>query len=174
MKVALVGWADPLFAGMIEGDGHTLCLSGRDQMNACDIAFICVPQPEVDDVMRWLRVPLIVIRTTMPEFCRDHEWTTFANSPHIHVVYQPICDTWLGLVVAAGTKAQEVCDFWRPILGEDATYVATSWRQAERIRATVEQYTDGLLTPLERKLLELMGDGVRTVLDHQRRVSLAD
>ena len=162
---------------------------GVDEVRECDIAFVCMPTPPgpdgrldtsaVDDVLSWLRVPLIVIRSTMPEFCRDHEWTTFANSPHIHVVYQPTFKESLGLVVAGGTKAAEVCDFWRPILGPETCYVATNWGMAERIRASVVRWREELyavcgLTDLEKELLGLLGDGVRTVLaNHQGSVPLA-
>ena len=193
MKVGIVG-----MCGVAQGvdyivesehEVHSSSYCTREEINTCDIAFVCVPTPmgedgrrdtsAVDEEMKWLRVPLIVIRSTMPEFCKDHEYTTFANSPHIHVVYQPTFKESLGLVVAGGTKAAEVCDFWRPILGPETCYVATNWRTAEQIRATVVRCREELyavcgLTDLEKELLGLMGDGVRTVLDNQGCVSLAD
>ena len=130
----------------------------KSAINECEIAFVCVPTPSgpdgrldvsaVDDVLSWLRVPLIVIRSTMPEFCKDHEWTTFAGQPGIYVVYQPEfigespfapwqAESDVGLVVAGGTKAQAVCDFWKPILGPRVTYIATDWQTAAQIKFAV-------------------------------------
>ena len=188
MKVGIVG-----MGGVAQGvdyivesehEVHSSSYCTREDINTCDIAFVCVPTPTgedgrrdtsaVDDVMKWLRVPLIVIRSTMPEFCRDHEWTTFADSPNIHIVYQPTFEGGIGLVVASGTKAQEVCDFWRTILGPETCYVATDRRKAEGIRAIIAEYRLTELNCFEKDLLGLMGDGVRTVLDHQGLISLAD
>ena len=119
----------------------------KDRVNECDIAFVCVPTPTnsvgsvdislVESVLMWLHVPLIVIRSTMP-----------AGAFIPNVIYQPefigesAFAPWreesdVSLVVAAGEKAQEVLDFWKPILGPDVAYIATDWRTAAEIKYAV-------------------------------------
>lgn len=48
----------------------------QDEINACEAAFVCVPTPQgpggaadlsaIDDVFSWLRVPVAIIRSTVP------------------------------------------------------------------------------------------------------------
>jgi len=129
----------------------------EDDINTCDIAFVCVPTPTdtdgnvdcgaVRDVLGWLTVPLIVIRSTM-----SAQWdvAAFVINQHTgrHIVYQPEFigessfapwreETDVGLVVAGGERAQEVIDFWKPILGPRVQYIATDWRTAAEIKYAV-------------------------------------
>ena len=120
----------------------------RALVDTCDIAFICVPTPAgedgvcdtsaVDEVLSWIKCPLVVIRSTMPA---DYEAPS-------HVVYQPEFigessfapwreETEVSLVVSAGEKAQAVLDFWKPILGPQVQYIATDWRTAAEIKYAV-------------------------------------
>jgi UDPglucose 6-dehydrogenase len=66
-----------------------------DQVNDCDIAFICVPTPcpdkdeldtsIVEEVIKWCLCPLIVIRSTVnPGFT-----ARMAKKTHKHIVFQP-------------------------------------------------------------------------------------
>lgn len=53
----------------------------RDQINTCDAAFVCVSTPQgangacdtraIDDVFSWLRVPVAIIRSTVPPGTTD-------------------------------------------------------------------------------------------------------
>lgn len=67
----------------------------RDEINACDIAFICVPTPNpnkgkldtsiVEEVVAWCNCPLLVVRSTVnPGDC--DRWTKKYNK---HIVMQP-------------------------------------------------------------------------------------
>jgi len=119
-----------------------------DRVNECEIVFVCVPTPTKDngivnttavgEVLSWLDAPLIVIRSTMSD-----EYYKHANT-----VYQPEFigespfapwreETDVSLVVAAGEKAQEVLDFWKPILGPRVAYIATDWRTASEIKYAI-------------------------------------
>ena len=139
----------------------------KDRVNECDIAFVCVPTPTddngevdtsaVEEVLGWLEVPLIVIRSTIPVAFGYKEIGGTAGGPMTvyrdwgderKIIYQPefigesAFAPWreesdVSLVVAAGEKAQEVLDFWKPILGPDVAYIATDWRTAAEIKYAV-------------------------------------
>lgn len=59
-----------------DGTFSTTTAQLRDQANACDLAFVCVPTPmladgscdtsAVTDVLAWLNAPVIVIKSTVP------------------------------------------------------------------------------------------------------------
>lgn len=67
----------------------------REQVNACDAAFVCVSTPPaadgscdlraIDEVFSWLRVPVAIIRSTIPPGMTDGLWqdygVTVAFSP---------------------------------------------------------------------------------------------
>lgn len=70
-------------------------LGSKEEINECDISFICVPTPMgesgkcdtsiVEEVLRWVDTPLIVIRSTVPVGFTDY-WNTMLNN---RVVFQP-------------------------------------------------------------------------------------
>lgn len=136
---------------------HNLTWEGdRQAVNTCDLAFVCVPTPSgedgrldtsaVEEVLSWLTVPLVVIRSTMPAFCADYEW----DGEHLRtMVYQPEFigespwapwreETDCTLVVAGSNSfpdsARQVLDFWKPIIGPKARYLATTWQTAAEIK----------------------------------------
>lgn len=81
MKAAIVGVGvvgtamKALVSDAVDYDVKTHPDSRRNDVNACDIAFVCVPTPRaadgscdtsiVEEVVRWLKTPLIVIRSTI-------------------------------------------------------------------------------------------------------------
>lgn len=141
----------------------------RDEMNACDIVFICVPTPTgdngevdtsaVEEVLEWLEVPLVVIRSTMPPAwpgdwinsadgtpgwdTRMAQWRSLAYQPEF-IGESPFApwreESDVSLVVAGGEKAQEVLDFWKPILGPRVRYIATDWRTAAEIKMAINTH----------------------------------
>lgn len=72
-------------------------LGSQEEINRCDISFICVPTPQaadgscdtriVEEVLQWLETPIIVIRSTVPVGFTDK--ANFNKPPHIHVIFQP-------------------------------------------------------------------------------------
>ena len=78
MKTAIIGlgWVGKaqysLFPNSVIYDRN---YPNKEEVNSCDVAFVCVPTPcidegkldisIVDEVVRWLRTPLIVIRSTV-------------------------------------------------------------------------------------------------------------
>ena len=71
--------------------------SSQEEINKCDISFICVPTPQaadgtcdthiVEEVLEWLKTPTIVIRSTVPVGFTDK--ANFNKPPHIRVIFQP-------------------------------------------------------------------------------------
>lgn len=72
-------------------------LGTQEEINLCEISFICVPTPQAEDgscdtriveeVLRWVKTPTIVIRSTVPVGFTD-EWNL--NLPYWqHLVFQP-------------------------------------------------------------------------------------
>lgn len=81
MKVGIVGLGHvgramtELFPHAAVYDIHP-SVGSREEINLCDIAFVCVPTPAaedgscdtsiVEDVLQWLTAPIIVLRSTVP------------------------------------------------------------------------------------------------------------
>jgi UDPglucose 6-dehydrogenase len=69
--------------------------SDRDAVNACDIAFVCVPTPQaesgacdysaVEETVAWLETPLIVLRSTVPVGATDELSKRYDR----RIVFQP-------------------------------------------------------------------------------------
>ena len=82
MQIAVVGYGvvgkamKQLFPDAVIYDVLPGVASSCQAVNACDIAFVCVPTPQspdgscdisaVEDVVSWVQCPLIVIRSTIP------------------------------------------------------------------------------------------------------------
>lgn len=72
-------------------------LGTKEEINSCDISFICVPTPQatdgscdtsiVEEVLKWLETPTIVIRSTVPVGFTNK--ANFDKPPHIHIIFQP-------------------------------------------------------------------------------------
>ena len=70
-------------------------IGSREEVNACDIAFICVPTPQgetgacntsiVEDVLTWLDTDVIVIRSTVPAGFTEKMKAKTGK----HIVFQP-------------------------------------------------------------------------------------
>jgi len=152
--------------GYDEADAHRTGTDARELINRCDIAFVCVPTPAgadgccdtsaVEEVLSWLRVPLIVIRSTMPA---DYEAPA-------HVVYQPEFigespfapfkdEGSAGLVLVGGDprEAQKVLDFWKPVLGPRCRYLKCSWETAAQVKYVANCY-QAVKTALWQEMLE--------------------
>lgn len=109
MKVAIIGngWVgkamNELFPDALVYDKHVVCSFPEDVLeedckraiNTCDVAFICVPSPVIDEgkldtsiveeVIEWCECPLIVIRSTVnPGDCDNWAKTHMKN-----IIYQP-------------------------------------------------------------------------------------
>jgi len=69
----------------------------QEEINKCDISFICVPTPQaengscdvsaVEEVLNWVKTPIIVIRSTVPVGFTD-KWN-LELPPWQHLVFQP-------------------------------------------------------------------------------------
>lgn len=82
MKIGIVGYGHvgqamhKLFKNAVCYDKFEKKLCSREQINECDAVFVCVPTPSRDDgscntdaveeVIAWLNVPLIILRSTVP------------------------------------------------------------------------------------------------------------
>lgn len=71
------------------------CTGTREQINACDVVFICVPTPMNDDgscntsiveeAVAWVEAPLMIIRSTVSPGTTDRLRETYGKS----IVFQP-------------------------------------------------------------------------------------
>ena len=103
MKVGIVGFGfvgqamKALFQNAVIYDPLKPETSGtREDLNCCDVAFVCVPtnmMPDgscdtsiVEDIMRWLETPLIIIRSTIAPGTTDSLKTRY---PKKRIVFQP-------------------------------------------------------------------------------------
>jgi UDPglucose 6-dehydrogenase len=108
MNVAIVGYGvvgkalASLFSHAVIYDS-LLGLGSRDAVNACDVAFVCVPSPNpakyeldtsaVEEVVSWLSCPLIILRSTVNPGTTRRLSQKYAK----HIVFQP---EYLGETVA--------------------------------------------------------------------------
>ena len=70
-------------------------LGTPEEINECDISFICVPTPQAEDghcdtsivasILQWVNTPIIVIRSTIPVGFTE-SWSRILNK---HIVFQP-------------------------------------------------------------------------------------
>ena len=81
MKIGIIGIGhvggtmSQLFTNAVQFDPKKN-LGTKEQINECDISFVCVPTPEAEDghcdtsivesVLEWVETPVIVIRSTVP------------------------------------------------------------------------------------------------------------
>lgn len=100
MKIAIVGNGyvgtamKQLFTDAVIYD-EPLGIGSRDEVNSCDIAFVCVPTPEkesgecdtsiVEEVIGWLETEIIVLRSTVPVGFTDSMIDRFGKN----IIFQP-------------------------------------------------------------------------------------
>lgn len=102
MKIGIIGVGHvggtmaELFKGAVLYDPKWN-LNTKEDINDCDISFICVPTPQsesgacdthiVEEVLEWVRTPIVVIRSTVPVgFTKEHNKIA---PPGQHIVFQP-------------------------------------------------------------------------------------
>lgn len=99
-RVAIIGYGavgramESIFPGATLYDPH-LGMGTKELVNACDVAFVCVPTPslpggacdlrEVEEVATWIATPLVVIRSTVPPGTTDRLTATHGRP----FVFQP-------------------------------------------------------------------------------------
>lgn len=100
MKVGIVGIGHvggtmaQLFSQAVQYDPYKN-LGSKEEINECDISFVCVPTPMgefgqcdthiIEEVLKWIETPIIVIRSTVPVGFTE-AWSTILNK---HIVFQP-------------------------------------------------------------------------------------
>jgi len=128
----------------------------REKANKCDVAFVCVPTPEnydgscdtsiVEDVVSWLKTPLIIIRSTVKPGTTDKLSSEFNNS-NKEIVFQPeyVGETpnhpmndiknrkfiILGGSLQGTTMAQNL---YQKVYGADVKFEKTSAMNAEMVK----------------------------------------
>lgn len=128
----------------------------KEEVNECDLAVVCVPTPMgedgacdtsiVEDTLKWLNTPLILIKSTIPpgttatlsswfkkEVCFSPEYIGEGNyvvpegkgypDPHDMKKHE--------FVIIGGNKAREVGEFFKTVLGAEPTYRFTDSTTAE-------------------------------------------
>lgn len=102
-KIAIIGYGvvgkamQKLFPETVLYDPHLQDATGtKEQVNACDVAFVCVPTPMkedgscdtsiVEEAVSWITAPLIIIRSTVAPGTTDR---LIKKYPDKHIVFQP-------------------------------------------------------------------------------------
>ena len=162
----------------------------REQINECDVAFVCVPTPStasgecdtsiVEEVVGWLETPLILIKSTVsigtterlrretgkrivfsPEYCGESSyWTPYDF--HTEVKSTPF------FIFGGEPKdTSELVDLYMPITGPTKTYRQTTSRSAESAKymANVFFATKILFCYEMSELLQAMGVDYNEVRD---------
>jgi len=111
MKTAIIGlgWVGKsmlklfpdsvVYDPILQGKNGDMATATKEEVNQCDVAFVCVPTPNVDggegkldtsiveESVDWLQTPLIVIRSTVnPGTCA---YLASKTLQYKHIVFQP-------------------------------------------------------------------------------------
>lgn len=125
----------------------------KEEVNKADLAIVCVPTEKnddghadtkiVEDTIKWLETPLILIKSTVPPgTTRRLSILTkkkIAFSPEFvgeSTYYHPFWDKMIeepALIMGAEDKkvAEDILDFFHPILGPTKTFAITDSKTAE-------------------------------------------
>jgi len=147
-------------------DAPDFCAGSEQQRraNECELAVICVPTPMsedgsvdlsiVEDVFKWLTVPLVLIKSTIPPGTSERLYQAHLDK---RIVFSPefigeggynvpFWKDWPhptdaslhSFVILGGMRSDclEVADFLKPILGPDCRFMFTDWRTAELVKYT--------------------------------------
>jgi UDPglucose 6-dehydrogenase len=155
-SVAIVGFGavgrgmKTLFPDAVPFD-EPLGIGTREQVNRCDLAFVCVPTPAdaqgrcdtsiVEEVVGWIECPTIVVRSTVPPGTSE----VLAERTGKRVVFQPeygpgeTPDHPFGdprsirWIVLGGRRAwtRPVCDLYQTVFNSDVVIQQTDARTAE-------------------------------------------
>lgn len=129
-------------------------LRDREIINSCDLAVVCVPTPQcadgscdtsiVEEVLDWLKTPLILLKSTVPvgftdrmrvgklkrivfspEYCGESSyWTPYK-------FHTDIKETPFFTFGGNRKDTSDIVDFFLPVTGPVKTYRQTSAREAE-------------------------------------------
>jgi UDPglucose 6-dehydrogenase len=154
-KVGIVGYGhvgkslNTIFKDTIIYDKF-MKMQDKNEINNCDIVFVSVSTPSlpngscdlsnVNDVMNWLDVPLICIKSTVPpgttdSFCDTGKVVTMSPEFYGETPWQKSADEWPYLIVGGESKAtQQILDLYRSYLGPGKSYWATTAKNAELVK----------------------------------------
>ena len=147
------GKADASDRLMIYDPNSNLSVTKESVNKHADLAIVCVPTERnkdgkaditiVEEVIRWLKTPLILIKSTIPPGTTKNliEKTKkkIAFSPEFvgeSTYYHPFWDKMIeepAFIIGAEDKkvAEDILDFFQPILGPTKTYAITDSTTAE-------------------------------------------
>jgi nucleotide sugar dehydrogenase len=162
MKIAIVGHGyvgkgmERLFRNRFElGIVDTVTQPDRGAAKGADLAVVCVPTPQgpdgaadtsaVEEVVRWLDAPLILIKSTVPPGTTDRLAKETGKAVHFSPEYmgEP---TWFvppwkypdprapethDFVIVGGPKADFVLDFFVKVMAPNTRYMACTAIEAE-------------------------------------------
>lgn len=161
MKVAIIGlgWVgksmQKLFPDSIDYDPAYGDSATEEEVNDCDVAFVCVPTPVigegkldtsiVENVIRWCKCSLIVVRSTVnPGDCR--KWFDERNK---FIVYQP---EYLGetpahplldpktrpflIIGGLDEDKRKLIELYTEVYNANISIRQTTWEEAEVIKLT--------------------------------------
>ena len=162
MKIAIIGgtgWVGKAVNSLFpDAYVYTDHVGTKEEVNKCDVVFICVPTPNVvdskaipgsldtsivEDVIKWCRCPLKVIRSTInPGTCRKF-WIEYGQK----VVYQPeylgetpqhplLDQKKLPFLVIGGEQRQrrELIDLYTTVYNANVNIRQVTWEEAEVIK----------------------------------------
>jgi UDPglucose 6-dehydrogenase len=129
--------------------------NAKNALDGAEIAFICVPTPMaqdgkadisiVEEVVRWVKSPIIVIKSTVPpgttDMLAEHYQKNLHFSPEYMGEGKQFVAPWKypdprdarshPFVICGGDSADMVLDLYSTVMSNDAAYIATSNRAAE-------------------------------------------
>lgn len=160
MRRLLGEYAQAIYDPKPSWDGKSLIPCSKEVVNNCDLAIVCVPTPEapnggcdisiVDEVVAWLKTPLILIKSTVGPGTTDHLKKKYRKRICMSPEYYGESKYWIPedwspkgwpfLIVGGDPKdTQEIVDILMPILGPMKTY----W-QTDALTAEVVKYVENI------------------------------
>jgi UDPglucose 6-dehydrogenase len=163
MKVGVVGLGfvgngmRKLFgqAHQVVGFDPAVASTAKDDLDGAEVTFICVPTPMaqdgaadisiVEEVVKWVKSPVIVIKSTVPPGTTDMLMSRYRKNLHFSPEYMGEGKQFVApwkypdprdarshpFVIVGGDDASLVLDLYSTVMSNDAAYLATSNKAAE-------------------------------------------
>lgn len=125
--------------------------STKKYINKCDVGIICVPTPmakdgscdtsEVEEVLGWLKTPLIIIKSTVPVgFTDDYILSPskivfspeyIGESKYFNPIYKTMADTDFMVFGGTSTATRMAVEVFKPVMGPICKYIQCTSMEAE-------------------------------------------
>lgn len=137
---------------------YDITIGTKEEVNQCELAIICVPTPAKDDgsvdisiveeVLEWLKTPLVLIKSTVPPGFSEKHGVNFSPEYIGESKYQITPWKYMSkddprehdFVIIGGKDNERIAEIFQEQLGPEKTYYLVSAIEAEIIKYMENSY----------------------------------